>query len=417
MLNATTHTLAKLLKTDCPLDVEFSGVFTDTRKRMDGGVFLALIGDNFNAHHYAKKAQKMGAVAIIASEKITSELPVLLVKNTQHALDAISQYHLNNIKPITIAITGSNGKTTTKNLLANILNLIAPTLKTQGNLNNHLGVPMTLLTLETRHEYAVIEMGANHLGEIAHLRRLVKPDVAVVVNTNDAHLGEFGGKANLINAKGEIYAKKSQNIVNTQTLFKGDISFGAGGEVFASHINPSNWTLNIGAQKIEVKLQLIGVHNIENALAASACAFALGVKIEVIKAGLEATTAQAGRLNIIRTDYFTLIDDTYNASPESMRAAINTLLTFQGEKIAVLGSMGELGELSEKFHQQIGQFAKQSLDKVYTFGELGKNYGGVNFNNLEQLAAHIRQNHAGSSILIKGSRLAKLEKLVILLQK
>ncbi|MBT6360326.1 MAG: UDP-N-acetylmuramoyl-tripeptide--D-alanyl-D-alanine ligase, partial [Candidatus Thioglobus sp.] len=155
MLQTNTKTLAKLLNINCATNVEFSDIFTDTRQRMDGGIFLALIGDNFDAHDYIKKAEEMGAVAIIASRQVSSNLPVLLVKNTQDALSKIAKYHLNNIKPMTVAITGSNGKTTTKNLLANILKLSAPTLKTAGNLNNHLGVPMTLLKLEPTHQYAV----------------------------------------------------------------------------------------------------------------------------------------------------------------------------------------------------------------------------------------------------------------------
>jgi UDP-N-acetylmuramoyl-tripeptide--D-alanyl-D-alanine ligase len=277
MLNSTTHTLAKILKITCSADVKFSNIFTDTRKRMDGGVFLALIGNNFNAHNYIKKAQEMGAVAVIVSQKVITDLPILQVQNTQTALNIIAKYHLNNIKPTTIAITGSNGKTTTKNLLANILNLSAPTLKTYGNLNNHLGVPMTLLKLEPKHKYAVIEMGANHLGEIAQLQKLVCPDVAIVTNTGDAHIGEFGSRANLIKAKGEIYADNSQNIVNTDTNYKGDISFtpqgdnkikGKNGDIFASNVNRSNFTLHIKQAKIDIALQLIGQHNINNALAA-----------------------------------------------------------------------------------------------------------------------------------------------------
>jgi UDP-N-acetylmuramoyl-tripeptide--D-alanyl-D-alanine ligase len=160
---------------------------------MDGALFVALIGDNFDAHNYIDQAQKMGAVAVIVSKKIESNLPSLVVENTQTALGEIARWHLQNIKPTVIAITGSNGKTTTKNMLKNILQLKAPTLATKGNLNNHLGVPMTLLELKKKHQYAVIEMGANHLGEIQHLCTLAPPDIALVTNTLDAHIGEFGG--------------------------------------------------------------------------------------------------------------------------------------------------------------------------------------------------------------------------------
>ncbi|RUM85109.1 MAG: UDP-N-acetylmuramoyl-tripeptide--D-alanyl-D-alanine ligase, partial [Candidatus Thioglobus sp.] len=326
MLSSNTHTIASVLGVDTVNRVEFTGLCTDTRQRMDGALFVALIGDNFDAHNYLDEAEKMGAAAVIISRPVSTNLPTLLVDDTQTALADIAHWHLNNIKPTVVAITGSNGKTTTKNMLANILNLKAPTLATKGNLNNHLGVPMTLLTLEQKHQYAVVEMGANHLGEIAYLHNIVQPNIAVVTNTLDAHIGEFGGFDNLVKAKGEIYGNDSQNIVNTDTTFAGDLSFGEGGDVFASHINNNGFDLNIVDKKITVILQLIGQHNIDNALAASACAHALGVDINTIKQGLENTLAEKGRLNVIQQPNLTIIDDTYNASPQSMKAAINTLL-------------------------------------------------------------------------------------------
>ncbi|MBT4182134.1 MAG: UDP-N-acetylmuramoyl-tripeptide--D-alanyl-D-alanine ligase [Candidatus Thioglobus sp.] len=417
MLQTNTKTLAKLFNINCGTNVEFSGIYTDTRQRMDGGVFLALIGDNFDAHNYIQKAEEMGAVAIIASRQVSSRLPVLLVKNTQDALSKIAKHHLNNIKPMAVAITGSNGKTTTKNLLANILKLSAPTLKTAGNLNNHLGVPMTLLKLEPTHQYAVIEMGANHLGEIKHLRELVQPDVAVVTNTGDAHIGEFGSKENLISAKGEIYSVDSQNITNTNTNYTADLSFGNDGDVFASNIHESNFTLNIKEKNIDVSLQLIGKHNIDNALAASACAHALGIDIDQIKSGLENTKAEPGRLNTIRTEKFTLIDDTYNASPTSVKAALETLSQYRGELVVILGDMAELGDEAISLHQQVGKLAKQITANFYSFGTLSKHYQAQHFDSQQQLSDHITKNHLGSTVLVKGSRIAQLDKLITLLQK
>ena len=417
MLSSNTHTIASVLGVDIVNRVEFTGLCTDTRQRMDGALFVALIGDNFDAHNYLDEAEKMGAAAVIISRPVSTNLPTLLVDDTQTALADIAHWHLNNIKPTVVAITGSNGKTTTKNMLANILNLKAPTLATKGNLNNHLGVPMTLLTLEQKHQYAVVEMGANHLGEIAYLHSIVQPNIAVVTNTLDAHIGEFGGFDNLVKAKGEIYGNDSQNIVNTDTAFAGDLSFGEGGDVFASHINNNGFDLNIVDKKITVILQLIGRHNIDNALAASACAHALGVDINTIKQGLENTLAEKGRLNVIQQPNLTIIDDTYNASPQSMKAAINTLLTFTGERIAVLGTMAELGDEAKNFHQQIGQLAKDSLDAVYTFGELAKHYNGIHFEDLNQLALHLLTHHTNATVLIKGSRMVKLEQLVKHLQK
>ena len=417
MLSSNTHTIASILGVNAIISVDFTGVCTDTRQRMDGALFVALIGNNFDAHDYLNEAEKMGAVAVIISKPVSTNLPTLLVDDTQTALADIAHWHLNNIKPTVVAITGSNGKTTTKNMLANILSLKAPTLATKGNLNNHLGVPMTLLTLEQKHQYAVVEMGANHLGEIAYLRHIAQPNIAVVTNTLDAHIGEFGGFDNLVKAKGEIYGDDSQNIVNTNTTFAGDLSFGERGDVFASHTDNNGFDLNIADQKVTVILQLIGQHNIDNALAASACAHALGVDINTIKQGLENTQAEKGRLNVIQQPNLTIIDDTYNASPQSMKAAISTLLTFTGEKIAVLGTMAELGDEAKTFHQQIGQLAKDSLDAVYTFGELAKHYDGVHFEDLDQLASHLLTHHINAVVLIKGSRLVKLDQLVKYLQK
>lgn len=417
MLSSNTHVIASVLEINTVNNVDFTNVCTDTRQRMDGALFVALVGDNFDAHDYLNEAEKMGAVAVIVSKPVSTNLPTLLVDDTQTALADIAHWHLNNIKPIVVAITGSNGKTTTKNMLANILNLKAPTLATKGNLNNHLGVPMTLLTLEQKHQYAVVEMGANHLGEIAYLCNIAQPDIAVVTNTLDAHIGEFGSFDNLVKAKGEVYSDDSQNIVNTDTAFSGDLSFGEGGDIFASHINNNGFDLNIADKKATVILQLIGQHNIDNALAASACAHALAVDINIIKQGLENTQAEKGRLNVIQQSNLTIIDDTYNASPQSMKAAINTLLTFTGEKIAVLGTMAELGDEAKNFHQQIGQLAKDSLDAVYTFGELAKHYDGMHFEDLDQLASYLLMHHTNATVLIKGSRMVKLDQLVNRLQK
>ncbi len=417
MLISDTQTIAKVLKTDCSTNIAFKNVCTDTRKPMNGALFIALTGGNFDAHDYISQAQKMGAVALVVSKKVSSNLPTLLVRNTQEALSNIAAWHLHTLKPKTIAITGSNGKTTTKNMLKNILQLVAPTLATKGNLNNHFGVPMTLLTLEKKHQYAVIELGANHLGEIAHLRAIVQPNIALVTNTLDAHIGEFGGFDNLVNAKREIYSTHSTNIVNTQTSFTGDISFGHNGNIFADNINHNHFNLNIYDKKITVTLQLLGRHNIDNALAASACAYALGIDIQLIKQGLENTPAEPGRLTLIQQANLTLLDDTYNASPQSMKAAIATLQTFQGEKIAVLGDMGELGDNAKAFHQEIGQLAKNTLDKIYTYGTLAKHYNGIHFNDLKSLASHILTQHSNANILIKGSRSVQLDKLIKLLQK
>ena len=418
MLQSDTKEISNVLELiDAPDEpIKFEGICIDSRKAASGKLFIALIGENFDGHDFVDQAYENGATAALVSINVTSKIPTILVKDTKIALGLIASWHLSNINPTVVGITGSNGKTTTKNLLSSILNVKAPTLATKGNLNNHIGVPLTILALNKTHKYAVIEMGANHLKEIKYLRRMAKPSIAIVTNTSNAHIGEFGGIDNLIKAKGEIYSDYSINIVNINTKFKGEISFGDGGDIFASDIVGRSFVLNIYNEKVSVSLQLLGKHNIENSLAASACAYALGVDLSTIKRGLESTTIEPGRLDLIQDNNITILDDTYNASPESIKAAIETLLEFEGNKVVVLGSMAELGDESKKFHEEIGRFAKKRIDSVYTYGDMATNYNADHFDSLTKLAEQILNKHANATVLIKGSRMVGLDYLVKLLK-
>lgn len=412
MLSSNTHTIAQFLNTQADKNIAFKGVFTDTRTPVRGGLFVALMGANFDGHDYIKQAEENHAVAIVASKKINTDLPVIYMDDTVIALGKIAQFHRKKNQVKVVAITGSNGKTTTKNMLANILSLNAPTLKTQGNLNNHLGVPMTLLELAKKHQYAVIEMGANHLGEIAHLREITCPDVALVTNTLDAHIGEFGGFENLVKAKGEIYSPHSKNIVHTNTRFKGDINFGKNGDVFASNVNNNRFTLNINDERIAIDLQLLGEHNIENALAASACAYALDIDIKTIKQGLENTKPEKGRLNLIHQKGLTIIDDSYNAGPTSTKIALKILAKFEGKTIAILGSMAELGDKSDEMHFDVGCYAKTlGITDLYSIGENAKGYNFQHFDNTQDLLEKIKALNK-ATLLFKGSRVAKLDQII-----
>ena len=414
MLKDNTINIAKLFNTTCK-SIDFTGVSIDSRN-CNNKLFIAIIGQNLDGHNFIDDAIKNGAKAIIASKKIKIKVPIIYVKDTATALTDIAHYHRLKSNAKFIAITGSNGKTTTKNMLYSIFSIVDSTLATKGNLNNHFGVPLTLLDLKPQHKFAIIEIGANHIGEIKSLRNIVNPDVAVVTNTLDAHIGEFGSFENLIKAKSEIYGENSKNIVNTKTIFNGDISFGSGGDIFANNIQNNQFELNIFQKKIEIKLQLVGKHNIENSLAAAACAYSLGIDINIIKKGLENTTAEKGRFNFIKGKNLTIIDDTYNASPSSMKIAINTLLSFKGQKIAIFGKMAELGNDSKKYHNQIGKIAKTNLDFVYSYGKEAKNYNVTHFNNLDELATHVIKNHPNAIILVKASRMEKFERIVKLLK-
>ncbi|MDA7438693.1 UDP-N-acetylmuramoyl-tripeptide--D-alanyl-D-alanine ligase [Candidatus Pseudothioglobus singularis] len=409
---------------------EFNGVCTDTRADINGKLFIALEGPNFDAHTFAQNAEELGAIAIIAHKKIHSNLPVIQVKNTEKAYQDIAAWHRQSHSPVVIAITGSNGKTSTKNMLNSILSIAAPTLSTKGNLNNHLGVPKTLLELEERHKYCIIEMGANHQHEISLLCSIASPNISIITNANNAHLGEFGSEENLVKAKGEILeslTKDSVALINISSMHKetwhemsGTQSltfFGKGSGIYPSEISGSkshiNFNLNYSNASLNVNLSMIGLHQVDNALAAAACAIALGIEPDVIKKGLENTLPEKGRLELIELENFKILDDSYNANPESMKAAIDCIGNFSGEKVLVLGSMGELGIDSKKLHQEIGDYVRQSkIDHLLTIGEDAKEYQGQQFEDINSIFKSIQTNHQGSTILIKGSRMMRLNELV-----
>jgi len=416
MLNINLKTISTVIQSSTLLDNDFfiNGAGIDSRQDLNKKLFIAIKGENFDGHDFIDEAIGNGAIAVISEKDIESKVPVLKVSNSIKALGKIANWYRKSLDIKVIGITGSNGKTTTKNMLKNILSQSSSTFATLGNLNNHIGVPLSLLSLTDSHKYAVIEMGANHVGEIDYLRKIAEPDIAIVTNTLDAHIGEFGGFENLVKTKGEIYSNQSTNIFNTSTSFSGDISFGRNADINASDIQDKSFVLNTPKGSIDIKLSLEGRHNIDNALASSACAFALDIKLEDIKHGLESTQSEKGRLqkNYIQDLDITLIDDTYNASPQSMRAAIKTLSNFSGNKIAVLGPMAELGKDSEKYHQEIGDYAKENIDQIYSYGEQAKVYNVKHFDNLNDLYKTLAEQGKNSTILVKGSRFIKLDELI-----
>jgi len=437
MLLSDTHKVADIVNGSLSLEkeVKFKGVSTDTRKRVAGRLFIALEGENFDGHLFTENAEKLGAKAIIAHKKVITSLPIIIVKDTEKAYQKLATWYRQSLSPQVIAITGSNGKTTTKNMLDSILSLQALTLSTKGNLNNHLGVPKTIFELTEKHRYCVIEMGANHEKEITLLCDIAKPDLALITNANNAHLGEFGSLENLVKAKGEIFKSLSQNgnaLMNQESPHKSvwqQMSgtrkftfFGNESSIYASNIRHErahlNFDLHCNNEVIKINLAMIGLHQIQNALAAAACSNELGVSLSLIKEGLEKTKTEKGRLQLLEGDRFTILDDSYNANPHSMKAAIDTLKTFSGEKIAVLGSMAELGTNSIELHQEIGKYASQArLDKLYTIGKDSKHYNGMLFPDIESLYNQLNKCHLGATILIKGSRMMKLDELVDILSK
>ncbi len=435
MLSSDTNKISSVI--NCKLNsnkaVKFQGVCTDTRDRVSGKLFIALEGVNFDGHNFIKQAEDLGAVAVIAHKRIDSNLPTLLVSNSEEAYQKLAAWHRQSFSPIVIAITGSNGKTSTKNMLHSILSLHGPTLSTKGNLNNHLGVPKTLLELAKKHQYCIIEMGANHLNEIELLCKLAQPDIAIITNANNAHLGEFGSEKNLVKAKGEILESLSGDgiaIINkssphidiwekmsgTQNL----TFFGNESSIYASNIkqfkSTLNFSLNFNHSSINITLSMIGLHQIENVLAAAACAIKIGISPDLIKKGLEKVRSEKGRLELIELQNFTILDDSYNANPQSVKAAIDSLKQFSGKKVLVLGTMAELGKDSSKLHQEIGDYAReQNIDSLITIGQEAQCFKGSHFDDIESIFNEINNYHKGATVLIKGSRKMELNKLVDIL--
>lgn len=427
-------------------DVRFDSVGTDSRSIDAGQLFVAIKGENFDGNTFAAEAIQKGAAAAMVSDATTAASPVLLVNDTRLALGELAKYWRGKFSAPVVAVTGSNGKTTTKEMLTVILSAAAggrdKVHATYGNLNNDIGLPLTLLKIKPQHHYVVAEMGMNHLGEIDYLTRLAKPNVAVVINANTAHIGELGSRENIAKAKGEIFAGLGNEgiaVINADSDFadywrslnpnRKIVTFGmqAAAEVTASfeeRAGTSLMHLTTPSGKVSVELKVEGVHNIANALAASACAYALGVSNADIAAGLASFGGVYARLERkAAIQGAVLIDDTYNANPDSMRAAIEVLAKQAGDKILVLGDMGELGADAAAMHFEIGAAAKAAgLKQLYCLGELsqemvrGFGAGAKHFVAPEAIAEEvIPQLNSNTTVLIKGSRFMRMERVVKLL--
>lgn len=424
------------------VEVEFDAVSIDTRTLNKGELFVAISGENFDGHDYILAAQEKGAVAALvelASPQVS--IPQLVVGNTRLVLGQLGALNRQAFKGKVVGITGSSGKTTTKEFIANILSNQGKVYATQGNLNNELGVPLTLLKINADHEFAVIEMGASAIGEINYSVNLVKPDVSVLTNASNAHVGKFGGLDNIIQAKGEIIDGLSEQGIAVLNL--DDSSFdlwkkraGARSVLSFSQENSQadfyssafernrngcqSFTLHTPIGATNIKLNLLGLHNISNALGAAAACYALGCTLENIANGLSALLSVKGRTNtFLALGGARVIDDSYNASPASVKAAINVLSEFSGSKILVLGDMGELGEWAEEVHAEIGQYAKGKIDFLYAIGPLTKftveSFGrkAYHFENKEELAKALADHDdVNNVILLKGSRSMSMETLI-----
>ncbi len=437
------HAICALLHAPAPQkeNIEFTGISIDSRTLQAGHLFIAIRGTRFDGHAYLAQAIQQGARAAVVDHPIETTLPLIIVPNTTHALGVIAQAWRQQFSLPVVALTGSCGKTTTKSILAHILEQIAPTLSTQGTLNNEIGVPLTLLQLTQQHQFAVIELGTNHPGEIAYIAGLTQPNIALITNITPVHLAGFGSLAGIAAEKSTLYNALSKNgiaILNQADAFFSEfkqqnsqrtcLSFGLHphNDVYATHCHTTTagfpaFTLHYRQETGDVVLPLLGQHNILNALAAACAALALSIPFTAVQTGLCTVKAVNKRMNK-RTTFngVTLIDDTYNANPTAFLAAIDFLLQQKGKKILVVGDMGELGPDAAFYHAQLGQQAKEKgVDYLFAVGELSSHtveaFGenAKHFLDKPSLIRYLRQMMNPEHILlVKGSRSAKMEEVV-----
>jgi len=423
-------------------DATFEGVSIDSRAIKPGQLFIALTGPRFDGHDYLNDVASLGAAgALVEREVADCALPQLLVKDARQALGQLGAMNRAAFTHPVAAITGSSGKTTVKEMLASILRTRGSVLATRGNLNNDLGVPLTLLELAPEHTAAVIELGASRLGEIAYTVAMTKPHVAVLNNAGTAHVGEFGGPEKIVEAKGEIIEGLEADGIAVLNL--DDKAFAiwkaraAGRQVLTFAL--SNVSANFYASDLDrdargcpafilhspegeerVQLNLLGTHNVANALASAAAAHALGVSLSGIVAGLGAVQPVKGRtVAQLASNGMRVIDDTYNANPTSMCAAVDILAGFSGRTVLVLGDIGELGEWAEQGHRDVGEYARGKVCALYAVGPLMAHavnaFGEQAWHfstQAELIKALEAEQDTNTTILIKGSRSAAMENIV-----
>jgi UDP-N-acetylmuramoyl-tripeptide--D-alanyl-D-alanine ligase len=453
-------------KIACDSGLNFNSLSIDSRNIQPGDLYVAIRGERFDGHDFVKEAVQKGAIACVVEHKLEDinqistekkqQIVQIIVKDCKQALGKIASLWREKHPVLLIAITGSCGKTTLKEMIVSILENKFPKqlLSTRGNLNNEFGVPLTLMKLNKQHKVAIIEMGANHLQEIAYLSEIAKPDIAIVTNAGNAHVEGFGSLDGVAKAKGEIYSSLSEqgyavinnddayapywkSLINNRAEQLTTFAIENEADITTQKINTdqNTWMIKTPRGDFNLNLPVPGKHNVLNALAAIATCQIINVKNEHIKKGLEQFINISGRLEISnKQKYFTLINDSYNANPESVRAAIDVLASYQNglKTILILGDMGELGKEEKKLHQQIGEYAAQKkISTLYAVGELSRNsVDGFNQYNNKQ---PIRQQHFdsvsslmeqiksidlnGAVVLVKGSRKMAMENVVEALEK
>ena len=453
-MNITLGEAAKACNGNLPSDFDIntpiSGISTDTREELKGKLFIPLIGPAFDGHAFIREAYAKGAVAALSEQGGDH---VIDVKSTLTALADIALYYRNRFSLPVVAVTGSAGKTTTKDLIASVLSQKYKTLKTEGNLNNEIGLPHMVFRLDNSYSAAVLEMGMNHAGEIHNLSRIAQPYVCVITNIGVAHIENLGSREGILKAKSEIFDFMADDgicilnadddllrnlAVKKRTQGRKVITFGlkySGADIWADDIlslgfSEQSCIINFEEESLCVKIPLPGPHMVLNALAAAAAGFALGLTFQQIKMGIEAFKPSKNRMEITHYGDIAVINDVYNANPDSMTAALSVLASANSRTAAILGDMFELGEYAPKLHYNVGKIAAESgVHVLICIGELsGHMYGSfIRHKNNNQLAFYFKTKEecgreinslikAKDTVLVKASRGMFLEYIIDILK-
>ncbi|MBQ8941860.1 MAG: UDP-N-acetylmuramoyl-tripeptide--D-alanyl-D-alanine ligase [Firmicutes bacterium] len=419
-------------------DAVITGITKDSRAAGEGDMFIALKGERFDAHDFVDQVAEAGAAAAMVQREVGADIPQLLVEDVRLALGDFAREHCKKFSAVKVAVTGSTGKTTTRDFIAAVLAAhFKNVLKTQGNFNNDIGLPFTVLGMDETNDAAVIEMGMNHFGEIEYLTNIVCPDIAVITNVGTAHIENLGSREGILKAKCEIFDGMKADglkILNADndllSTIKAENTYffsvkENGGDIYASNIKSKglkgiSCTINTKDISFDIDIPIPGVHNVSNALAAAAVGLHCGLTAEEIQKGIAGFTPTSGRMDIIETKDYTVIDGAYNANPDSMGASLAVLKQADGFKCAVLGDMLELGGFSEKAHKQVGADT-EGLDLVIAIGELSKNICEVSpakslwFENTDAFIEELDKKEIipkGANVLVKASHSMGFKKIV-----